>query len=188
MGTRPPVCFAFSFTRIDVDRIILFGGRHVNLRGNFRVDTVTNDIYILDTRNWTWSLILQQMNPGSTWPQGRMLHSTVPLVDPASIPGSNRVSNSSSGMDQKLLVLGGYGKRNHQTLKCYVLKVKNFKWEEILPPAHVTKRRGHSSAYYPTSGEAIIFTTGGGYEEFDQAEHEEHVEDIIVIFSGVRSL
>ena len=50
VGTSPPACYVFSFTRFDVDRIILFGGRHVDSH----VNTVVNDIYILDTRTWTF--------------------------------------------------------------------------------------------------------------------------------------
>ena len=49
VGTRPPPCFSFSFTRVDLDRIILFGGCHVD----YHDFTLANDIYILDTRNWT---------------------------------------------------------------------------------------------------------------------------------------
>ena len=188
VGTRPPPCHSFSFTRIDVDRIILFGGCLVD-------DTIVNDIYILDTQTWTWSLISQNMYPGSPWPLGRELHSAVPLVDPASIPGRNRVSNGSSGtsgMDQKLMVLWGSGAGNEPTRDCWALKVKNFKWERISPPAHVEDRCRHVSAvYYPTSGEAIIVTTGGYVEEYKHAKGRcpcPNCNSTVIIFSGVRSL
>ena len=40
LGYRPPPCAAFSFTKIDTSRVVLFGGRQ-------RIQRV-NDIYVLD--------------------------------------------------------------------------------------------------------------------------------------------
>lgn len=39
-GLKPPPCAAFSFTRIDSQRVLLFGGRQQQQR--------VNDVYILD--------------------------------------------------------------------------------------------------------------------------------------------
>ena len=43
-GPRPKPCAAFSFNRIDRDRVILFGGRQKEER--------VNELHILDTSNW----------------------------------------------------------------------------------------------------------------------------------------
>ncbi len=43
-GCRPPPCAAFSFTRIDRHRVVLFGGRQQKER--------VNEIYILDMNEW----------------------------------------------------------------------------------------------------------------------------------------
>lgn len=43
-GMKPPPCAAFSFTRIDSQRVLLFGGRQRRQR--------VNDAYILDLEKW----------------------------------------------------------------------------------------------------------------------------------------
>ena len=43
-GMKPPPCAAFSFTRIDAQRVLLFGGRQQRQR--------VNDAYILDLEKW----------------------------------------------------------------------------------------------------------------------------------------
>ena len=46
-GTRPPPCAAFSFTKIDCHRVVLFGGRQLQAR--------VNEIHILDMSDWVRS-------------------------------------------------------------------------------------------------------------------------------------
>ena len=43
-GVRPPPCAAFSFTKVDCSRVVLFGGRQQKER--------VNELYILDMSNW----------------------------------------------------------------------------------------------------------------------------------------
>ena len=51
-GPRPKPCAAFSFDRIDKERVVVFGGRQKEER--------VNEMHILDTSNWVmkqWILI-----------------------------------------------------------------------------------------------------------------------------------
>ncbi len=43
-GIRPPPCAAFSFTRVDSHRVVLFAGRQ-------RMERV-NEVHILDMEEW----------------------------------------------------------------------------------------------------------------------------------------
>lgn len=47
-GVRPPPCAAFSFTKVDCSRVVLFGGRQ-------RPERV-NEVHILDMSNWVMEL------------------------------------------------------------------------------------------------------------------------------------
>lgn len=46
-GPRPKPCAAFSFDRIDKERVVVFGGRQKEER--------VNEMHILDTSNWVWN-------------------------------------------------------------------------------------------------------------------------------------
>ena len=41
---RPPPCAAFSFIKVDLSRVVLFGGRQLNER--------VNELHILDMNKW----------------------------------------------------------------------------------------------------------------------------------------
>ena len=43
-GPRPPPCAAFSFTKVDLSRAVMFGGRQRHKR--------VNEVHILDMDNW----------------------------------------------------------------------------------------------------------------------------------------
>lgn len=43
-GVRPPPCAAFSFTKVDRSRVVLFGGRQQRER--------VNEVHILDMSSW----------------------------------------------------------------------------------------------------------------------------------------
>ena len=43
-GVRPPPCAAFTFTKVDCSRVVLFGGRQQRER--------VNELHILDMSNW----------------------------------------------------------------------------------------------------------------------------------------
>ena len=53
IGDRPPPCAAFSFTRVDKYRVVLFGGRQLKER--------TDHLYILDMEKWVIILSLNIM-------------------------------------------------------------------------------------------------------------------------------
>lgn len=46
-GPRPKPCAAFSFDRIDKERVVVYGGRQKEER--------INEMHILDTSNWVWN-------------------------------------------------------------------------------------------------------------------------------------
>ena len=43
-GPRPPPCAAFSFTKVDLSRVVMFGGRQRHQR--------VNEVHILDVKSW----------------------------------------------------------------------------------------------------------------------------------------
>ena len=43
-GTRPPPCAAFTLTKVDSHRVVLFGGRQFSER--------VNQLHILNMENW----------------------------------------------------------------------------------------------------------------------------------------
>ena len=73
-GPRPPPCAAFSFTKVDSHRVVLFGGRQVNAR--------VNEVHILNMDNWSWSGAIIPTSPTDLWPIGRSFHTACSLVDP----------------------------------------------------------------------------------------------------------
>ena len=185
-GIPPPPCAAFSFTRIDQDRVALFAGRQVEAR--------VNHVYVLDMATWTWSHASEQMYPSAPWPDIRSLHTAVCLVEPSSIPGPNQAAGSgrhrgaSSAAEQKLLVLWGQDREGDQLSDCWVLSLKDFGWEKISLPNSLDGRKWHSSAaFYPTPGEAIIVTTGG-FKKDESDWSCPNFEDTFIIRSGVCSL
>ena len=49
-GSRPPPCAAFTITRVDPCRVVVFGGRQIGGR--------VNELHILNMENWVSENIL----------------------------------------------------------------------------------------------------------------------------------
>lgn len=48
-GSRPPPCAAFTFTRVDPYRVVVFGGRQMEGR--------VNELHILNMENWVSNIL-----------------------------------------------------------------------------------------------------------------------------------
>ena len=158
-GTKPPPCAAASFTRIDRDRIVLFGGRQQNER--------VNQLHILDTSCWQWSGPRLQSSPQEPWPSPRSLHTAVCLLDPLHVQLPSLDSDMDTVMGpsftkQRLLVIWGQDTSGDQITESWILDTDTMTWSLNENIVQCKGRKWHSSAvYHPTPYESIIVTTGG---------------------------
>ncbi|XP_064387422.1 uncharacterized protein LOC135335784 [Halichondria panicea] len=122
-GKRPPPCADFSFTMVDQNRAVLFGGTQPGR------DCYANDVYLFDFR----SMVVTKVEPvqGEPWPVERSVHAACCL---------------NYGKDQpQLLIHGGLGKGNKVLGDMWILDVDAGKWTKGTPPESVKPRRGHST-------------------------------------------
>ena len=180
-GIKPPPCAAFSFTRIDQSRILLFGGRQ-------RLNRM-NEIHILNTSSWCWSgPIIPSGN--ELWPCLRSLHSAVCLLDPDFIPPprDDHECDHSSLFEQRLLVIWGQNKLSDQIDDAWILKTNSLKWEQLHLPGSLDGRKWHSSGvYHPTPYEAITITTGG-FKRGETSWNCPNHSDTVVVKFGIPTL
>ncbi|XP_019858593.1 PREDICTED: kelch domain-containing protein 2-like isoform X2 [Amphimedon queenslandica] len=164
-GPRPKPCAAFSFNRIDTDRVVLFGGRQKEER--------VNELHILDTSNWCWSGVLLPEGPDDVWPSKRSFHSASTVFDPQLIN-----NNDNKGLnEQHLLVLWGNDNDGEIVSDCWILEIKgketqhdnshHYKWRRFQFPVPVRGRTWQSTASVyntPSVGETLLVTVGGSFE------------------------
>ena len=188
-GVRPPPCAAFSFTKIDRHRVLLFAGRQFKQQ--------YNNIHILDMSSWHWSGAINQTKVDELWPSPRSQHTAANLINPDYVcpPNSTRLetrfvsaSNTTPVVkEQHVLFVWGRGGDGHQLGEMWILHTVSLTWEKIALPVNIKAgRMWHSTAtYHPTPFEALVLTMGG-LENTNRRE-KNHPEDVILHF-GVRPL
>lgn len=203
-GVKPPPCAAFSFTRIDCHRVLLFAGRQLKER--------TNEIHILDMAAWHWSGAIMQSNCEELWPTGRSLHTAACLCDPDYVPPPTDqrdvafktqswpqgyqyipqlpapVTDTSPAVrEQRVLILWGQDSKGEQLSEAWVLHTNSMRWEKLALPEVLEGRKWHSTAVcFPTPHEAMVLTLGG-FEKEAQWNSPNH-EDTVILSFGVSSL
>lgn len=180
-GERPPPCAAFSFTKIDLHRVVLFAGRHRN--------HMSNEIYILDMATWHWTGPISQSRHGEPWPTGRSLHTAACLCDPKYVLPSTDERGLASMQpnwlwphlctthaeepepflavkEQHILMLWGQDSNGDQITEAWILHTNSMAWQQLsIPEKRMKGRKWHSTvAYYPSPFEATVLTLGG-YEK-----------------------
>ena len=201
-GMRPSPCAAFSFTKIDIHRVLLFAGRLRNHR--------SNEIYILNLATWHWSGPITQSHHGEPWPTGRSLHTAACLRDPNYVlpPSDERELTSIqqpmwlrpnqytayteaepdtflTEHEQRVIVLWGQDSNRDQITEAWILHTGSMTWQQVsLPERQMRGRKWHSTAaYYPSPTEATVLTLGG-YEK-DQMNRvicPDHADTLILHF------
>ena len=176
-GLQPPPCAAFSFTKIDRYRVLLFAGQQQTHR--------TNDVYILNMATWHWVGPINQLKHDQPWPSGRSLHTAACLTNPDHIwinhthhqqpnwlypyqeTGPN-VTNDSFPLlkEQRVLMLWGQDNNDELLTEAWVFHTNSMTWQQLMiPERKMIGRKWHSTAtYYPSYSEAIVVTLGG-YEK-----------------------
>ena len=181
-GLQPPPCAAFSFTKIDRYRVLLFAGQQQTHR--------TNDIYILNMATWHWTGPINQMKHNQSWPSGRSLHTAACLINPEHIrahfehhqqpnwlwssyqktePNATEELTLSfpHSREQRVLILWGQDNNDELLTEAWVLQTNSMTWQQLaIPEKRMIGRKWHSTAtYYPSSSEAVVVTLGG-YEKY----------------------
>ncbi|XP_064393790.1 uncharacterized protein LOC135341208 [Halichondria panicea] len=143
-GERPPPCSNFTFTMVDQNRAVLFGGYQSGRGG-------VNEVYLLDFR--TMEVTKVKPVQGEPWPVGRAGHAACCL---------------NYGQDHpQLLVYGGLGNGSKALGDMWTLNVDAVKWTEVTPPESMTPRFLHSitaTSLGPGLTEVLVF---GGLSEGD---------------------
>ena len=188
-GVRPPPCAAFSFTKIDKHRVLLFAGRQMKQR--------SNEVHILDMHCWHWSGAITQNRVDQLWPSERSLHTAACLFDPDIVPlicdhstiacSSQSSSHLSNVQEQQVLVLWGQDSNGDQLCEAWILKTVSMMWERIPLPQGLEGRKWHSTIdWYPSPCESLIITMGGFEKDAVWNKPLEH--DTVIFHFGVKSL
>ena len=188
-GVRPPPCAAFSFTKIDRHRVLLFAGRQLKER--------CNEIHILDMSSWHWSGAITQSKVDELWPSPRSLHTAANLINPDYVCPPNHTSMETHFdlastttpivKEQRILFAWGQDGDGNQLGETWVLHTVSLTWEKIALPINIKGRKWHSTAtYHPTPLEAVVLNMGG-FEKEAVWSSENQPEDIVLHF-GVRPL
>lgn len=196
-GVRPLPCAAFSLTRVDQHRVVLFGGRQLLER--------TDQLHILDMENWHWSGVILPSGPNAPWPQRRSFHSACSIVDPNCAHFSytpckpsplqrkhswlpclepdlscGDVSSERLCVDPKLLVLWGMDNAGNPVDDVWILNVNTLTWKKVelgssAGPARVWHTAG---AYHPAPQTATVLAVGGSDENIFRIEEEEIIHNV----------
>ena len=191
-GVRPPPCAAFSFTKIDRHRVVLFAGRQLKQR--------SNEVHILDMFCWHWSGAITQNRVDEPWPSERSLHTAACLLDPDIVPitcdspiktahqcSPQFYSHLSTVKEQRVLVLWGQDSNGDQLSEAWILKTVSLTWEKIVLPGELIGRKWHSTiACHPTPCESMVITLGGF--EKDALWNVPQKHDTVIFHFGVKSL
>ena len=149
-GPRPPPCAGFSFTKVDLSRVVLFGGEQE--KGRFQ--SHLNELHILDMDSWVsrwiahvevillpniittpqhWSGAILPSSPTDLWPRGRISHSACALFGSTSSSASgdsskavtfSPSSDTSTGQhNPQLFVLWGAGFMLHPINDAWILDI-----------------------------------------------------------------
>lgn len=212
-GIRPPPCAAFSFTRVDQHRAVLFGGRQLEER--------TDQLHILDMEKWHWSGVILPSGPDYPWPPKRSFHAACPLVDPncshfshtsPDPPSSERkhpwlpcrapdlssgrdtaVGGSGTRVDPHLIVLWGMDNNSDPINDAWILNVNSLTWKKVdlqglAGPGRIWHTAG---SYYPVSHAALVVAVGGSDENLFSTDDEaalHNVETTTLLSFGVSDL
>eukprot|EP00731_Ephydatia_muelleri_P031884 Em0023g391a len=202
-GPRPPPCAAFSFTKVDCHRVLLFGGRQVNAR--------VNEIHILDMDNWSWSGAIIQTSPTDLWPIGRSFHAACSLLDPDNVGVglSTQMQHrrhvwlpcaapdlspfqSMHAVEPKLFVLWGMDQNGDPISDAWELNINRMEWKELrLPPCLSVGHSWHTLACeYPSPAQIKAVVFGGTCSNMFSGPESEllSVNKTLVLEFGVSSL
>ena len=203
-GVKPPPCAAFSFTRIDYHRVLLFAGRQLKER--------TNEIHILDMTAWHWSGAIIRSSCDEPWPTERSLHTATCLCDPDYIipptdqrelaftkhkwlqgyhynPSLTPLASDTYPVvkEQRVLVLWGQDSTGDQLSEAWVWHTNSMRWEQLSLPEVLEGRKWHSTAtYFPNPHKAVVLTLGG-FEKQPQWKCPKH-QDMVILTFGVSPL
>ena len=157
-GPRPPPCAGFSFTKIDLSRVVLFGGEQGTGPGLFYPShLIYNEVHILDMDSLVnicveliflpniaispqhWSGAILPSSPTDLWPRGRFSHSACALFAPTSSSAAEGSSKEIPHSDMiagqykpKLFVLWGAGSTLSPMSDAWILDVNNMTWKPVM--------------------------------------------------------
>lgn len=166
-GSRPPPCQGFTFTLVDADRVILFGGFQPSTRRR------VNDVYILNLHTKHWIRLYNHLDPSIPWPLGRDDHSAC-------------VKNGTCPL---LLTVGGVNNQFNTLGDLWVFDVDSGRWKQISAPQTAVGRRGHSIMVFSLGPRHFLLVIYGGISEWlvDKSHREQPIMTETAVVEFVQS-